>query len=159
MYKEIGSQSGDTNLYAYVGGNPVTYVDPDGLQKRLVFSNGTLTLFNDDGSRMGSWGATSGGRRYSPLPAGRYAVGNLRDNRTKKGMVCPGEAGYSIDLLPQMSTVGDRQELRIHPDQPPVGTQGCVGVSCNSGQAADFGNMMRGIFNNPITPDIILEVH
>jgi hypothetical protein len=139
--------------------DPVNGIDPEGLQKRLVFSGGRLSLYNDDGSLMGTWNATSGPFGKGRLPSGLYGVGNFRDNRTTKGMVCPGSgSGYSVDLSPQMSTVGDRTNLEIHPDQPPIGTKGCIGVSCGNGDAGDFGNVMRNIFNQPMSPDIILEV-
>lgn len=41
--------AGGMNLYGYVGGNPVNWVDPLGLAS-LVFNNGTLTVVGSDGN-------------------------------------------------------------------------------------------------------------
>lgn len=62
------------------------------------------------------------------LSAGIYTGNNLR-LRTAKGMVCGGQ-GWSFDLNPNFST--SRTNLRIHPDESPIGTKGCIGVSCTS---------------------------
>jgi hypothetical protein len=57
------------------------------------------------------------------LPEGDYTATNLR-LRTEKGFVDPQSFGWSVDL----SDKGGREYLRIHPDQAPRGTRGCIGI-------------------------------
>ena len=39
MKDPIGFAGGDTNLYSYVGQNPVTFVDPSGLDREIIRSS------------------------------------------------------------------------------------------------------------------------
>jgi hypothetical protein len=47
-----------------------------------------------------------------------------------KGMVCDG-FGWSLDIEPTFTPDPYRDYLRIHPDQAPTGTLGCIGVACS----------------------------
>lgn len=51
--------------------------------------------------------------------------------------------GWSLDLNPNFKT--DRTLLRVHPDQPPIGTEGCIGVNCNS--SGQLQNDLKTYFN------------
>ncbi len=58
-------------------------------------------------------------------------------------MVCDG-SGWSLDLEPANFST-DRKYLRLHPDQPPIGTEGCIGVACND--AERLYRDLRNYFN------------
>jgi len=60
-----------------------------------------------------------------------------------QGMVCP-SGGWSLDLIPNFQT--DRTDLRIHPDQAPPGTAGCIGVNCSA--SGQLYNDLRNYFNS-----------
>lgn len=119
--------------------------DPSGYD-RIVFYPPNKVLWEDDnGNVRGIYSGLSGSRRLRPLPPGYYIGSNYR-RRTRKGMVCgrngPDQVGFSIDLDPQFST--DRTLLRIHPDEPPPGTEGCIGIAC--ADARDFQRALDDYF-------------
>lgn len=124
---------GGVNFYGYVRNNPISFVDPFG--KDSLLFNGTLVYWVDNsGSVTSTYSGISGPFGKGSLPPGYYTASNFRE-RTKKGMVCP-DGGWSLDLTPQFKT--DREYLRIHPDQSPVGTEGCIGIACkDSGRFYD----------------------
>lgn len=134
---------------------PINFFDPDGLKKTFVYQGGNLTLYGDNGQQLFSGPAVSGPYGNGALPQGLYSVGGMRDNRTGS-YSCSGSSGYSLNLNPQFST--NRTDLRIHPDGGVPGTLGCIGVSCGNGNADALGNILRGIYNQPMTPWIDLEV-
>jgi hypothetical protein len=76
------------------------------------------------------------------LPSGNYTGKNLRA-RTAQGMVCSG-GGWSLDLEPDFPT--NRKDFRIHPDQHPPGTAGCIGIDCSVSQ--DLYNKLTTYFNS-----------
>ena len=135
----IGLQGG-INTYAYVRGNPISYIDPLGLLDRLVFDGRYLTGYEDFGVEF-RVPAVSGPWGKGALPEGVYNGSNLR-KRTNKAMTCPDGSGWSLDLDPNFKT--DRTDLRIHPDGNVPGTEGCIGPSCAyQGQVYDA---LRGYF-------------
>jgi len=125
----VGLASGDVNLYRYVLNNPINEFDPWGLDS-LYYDGGYLHWLNDQGIITQSYRAMSGPYGEGSLPSGDYTGSNLR-TRTTQGMVCP-SGGWSLDLEPNFST--DRTLLRIHPDQNPPGTAGCIGIDCSASQ-------------------------
>jgi hypothetical protein len=64
------------------------------------------------------------------------------------------EIGFSLDLDPQFPTT--RTDLRIHPDESPIGTAGCIGISC--AEAQSFYDALNNYFNNQGHNNIPLTV-
>lgn len=139
----------------HTNNDPVNWIDPDGLRKKFVFQNGTLSFYGDKGELLFRGPATSGPWGKGALPKGLYGVGAHRDNRTGS-YACPNSAGYSVNLDPQFST--PRTDLRIHPDGGVPGTLGCIGVNCSDGSADSLGGILIEIYSQPMTPAIDLEV-
>jgi hypothetical protein len=124
--------------------DPVNAVDPLGLDS-LWFSlgGGTVYWLNNDGTVDETFSARSGPFGNGHLEPGDYVASNLRDTK-QNGMVCPAQpTGWKADLDPQFQT--NRTDLRIHPDGPPPGTQGCIGISC--ADAPRFHDRLAGYLN------------
>jgi RHS repeat-associated protein len=92
----------------------------------------TVYWLTDSGSVDETFSARSGPFGNGHLEPGDYVASNLRDTN-QKGMVCPNEpTGWKANLDPEFQT--SRTDLRFHPDGPPLGTQGCIGLSCADAQ-------------------------
>lgn len=98
----------------------------------------------DKASSQLVWGgdkyqAVTGGFGKGPLPSGRYEVKlyNTVVDGLPRGMTDPltGDSWF-IPLKPTMSTT--RDGFGIHPDGPPVGTKGCIGLT-----GADAGKFWK----------------
>ena len=106
----------------------------DGARRRVWA--GKLAVFGRDGRRLAEYAARTGGfvadfrLPNGPTPPGTYRVGNYRSNRTgAPGMTRDG-VSFSFDLKEVDGTaVFGRSALRIHPDQAPPGTHGCIGIA------------------------------
>ena len=72
----IGFAGGDTNLYAYVGNDPVTGIDPTGMS-RLVFNvtRGTITVISGSGQTVAIFPAAN--NVASTAPAGNVPEGTF----------------------------------------------------------------------------------
>ena len=144
---------GGFNTYAYVGGNPVSRIDPFGLLDRLVFDGKTLTGYDDSAIEF-SVPAVSGPWGKGRLPEGVYVGNNLRRRNDNKAMICKDGNGWSLDLDPNFRT--DRSLLRIHPDGNVPGTEGCIGPDCKYQQ--QVYDALRNYFNDPINKSIPVTV-
>ncbi|MGE4552400.1 MAG: RHS repeat-associated core domain-containing protein [Desulfovibrionaceae bacterium] len=127
----LGDAGGDSDWYGYCLDDPVNLVDPNG-QQMVVFDGEKTTWYDANGTKTDEWISRSGPYGKGPLPDGSYTASNPR-KRTKKGMVCPDGTGLSVDLKPEKEN--GRTDLRIHPDAPPEGTEGCIGVDCQNANA------------------------
>ncbi|WP_164902998.1 L,D-transpeptidase [Rhizobium leguminosarum] len=94
---------------------------------------GTLTVFDANKKVTGIYKANTGGfvadfrRKNGPTPPGLFKVSNYRPDRgNTPGMKREG-VSFSFDL-DERNPTGNRSAFRIHPDGPPPGTHGCVGV-------------------------------
>ncbi len=159
----IGFGGGVSNLYEYCLNDPINLFDRKGFQVIygqespsnivMTFNGNTLTIKTNVGNGIiiGMYPAISGPYGKGRLPEGIYEATNLR-RRTMKGMVCPGEEmGWSIDL----SDAPGRDYLRIHPDAPPEGTEGCIVVLCSV--SGEFYNQVDPYFEAG-TPMVYLYV-
>lgn len=144
---------GDVNLFTYALGDPINWGDPSGLD-RLRFNGTDVYWINELGQIIGTYPAVSGPFGKGRLPEGDYTGRDLK-RRTKKGMVCDGsKTGWSLNLEPNFLT--KREDLRIHPDQTPPGTEGCIGVNC--GESEQLYQDLKNYFDSGF-PSIPVEVN
>ena len=77
-----------------------------------------------------SYSARSGGFGKGPLPTGKYTVDVKHAVESKNlgsGFLDPlSKKRWFIPIEPDFTT--DRKKLGIHPDGPPAGTEGCIGL-------------------------------
>lgn len=139
----IGLEGG-INTYNYVGGNPVSRVDPFGLIDTIVYEGGRLKGYDDFATEF-DVAAVSGPWGNKRLPNGTYNASNLR-HRNNAAMSCPNGDGWSVDLDPTFPT--NRKDLRIHPDGNVPGTEGCIGPSCGADQKKVYDSL-KNYFNQP----------
>jgi RHS repeat-associated protein len=136
--------AGGINTYNYVGGNPISRVDPFGLLDTIVYEGGRLKGYDDLATEF-DVAAVSGPWGNGRLPNGTYNASNLR-HRNNAAMSCPNGDGWSIDLDPTFPT--NRTDLRIHPDGNVPGTEGCIGPSCGADQKKVYDSL-KNYFSQP----------
>ncbi|MER9593943.1 L,D-transpeptidase [Mesorhizobium sp. M0244] len=113
---------------------------------RVVRYTGTLAVANTSGKVVGSYHATTGGfitsykRKNGPTPPGYFVVGNYR--KRSEHWCTRGNIGFTFDIDEVVRT-GNRGAFRIHPDGPPPGTHGCVGIVEDGDKLKDCATKLR----------------
>lgn len=125
------------NLYTYVRGDPISWIDPLGLEPDvfkgvITFESGQINVFDRSGNAI-SGAATSGGFGKGALPQGIYQtkgpVSNVPTDRRgfcDRADNCWWQPISPIGGYPTLS--GHESGLGIHPDGRDPGTSGCIGV-------------------------------
>ena len=127
----------------------LTY-DPLRLQvvKSVESDGGAISLVKDSiyDSATGRLSSTQGpyvaGSTPGPIAMFAYDVFGQKGMVVNRGT--PNAIGFSANLDPQFSPNPWRFDLRFHPDEAPIGTQGCIGIS--SWDAQDFYNSLNDYF-------------
>jgi hypothetical protein len=117
----------------------------------LRIPQGVLTLIADDGIVIASIEANTGGfvsdfrKRNGPIPPGKYRISNYRSPRNDEGTAMRNfDVSFSFSLDPIDTEVFGRDGLDIHPDGPPPGTHGCIGlVAQTRQQLEEFRDLLR----------------
>jgi len=126
----IGFDGGDMNLYAYVGNQPVNFVDPDGLTW-LVFDSRSKTFYVHPGTtethgppRAFPAGNVTDSRSRGPIPPGTYPVGEPIPNVGDRGNRVPSQGPYFIPI----NDIPGRSEIGVHGGRtgPEYPTMGCI---------------------------------
>jgi RHS repeat-associated protein len=127
----IGQGAG-VNTYAYVGGNPVNFTDFLGLHQ-LVFNGYVVTCYDDNGTIISMWPATSGQERHTgfgetdmgPIPPGIWFFNPNKIHPCNK----PGDwGGWRVELgKRKVPDTHGRTELFLHGGLI-LGSQGCVDI-------------------------------
>ena len=96
----IGFAGGDTNLYAYVGGNPMSYVDPSGLWSAQLGFGGSLSF-------LFGGGAAESGFAISYSGESGFQFGTYQSRTAKVGTGVAGGLGISISISPNARSLND----------------------------------------------------
>ena len=124
----IGFAGGDTNLYSYVGQNPLNAADPSGLAS-CTFSKktGALTCVSNDKSKSYSTSAFSGSIGGDALPSELYIIGRAQNQPSSFFHLSRGAVFDRVYQFGEYSGLGSpvRGGFMIHPGQS---SNGCITV-------------------------------
>jgi len=139
----IRFEGGDGNLYAYVGWDPVNWVDIVGMDS-LEFDGSFLHLKDNKGNSIGKWPGISGWRKdyykkcllqmaanFGPIPSGKYHVRTIQVQDMPKSKW--DEWGRSrVAIHPDKGTeTHERSGFYIHGGKEP-GSSGCIDLAPNA---------------------------
>jgi RHS repeat-associated protein len=116
----IRFDGGDGNLYRYVNNNPISYVDPLGLEVDASFDVGTglFTVTDRDTGASASMDAYSGGNPWGdPIPTGPFDILDHPDNDFFR--LEPDDSSYGDDT----HNASGRDKFRLH---RPGRSLGCI---------------------------------
>jgi hypothetical protein len=127
--------AGGMNWYSYVGNRPTNGIDPLGLHtlhftspypaaESSTLMKGELVIYDDEGNLIDSFAAVSGAYGKGRLPGGYYK-GYKLELTDQQGMVVDG-FGWKLYLSDSEDKL--RDALRVHADEDPFGTAGCIGI-------------------------------
>ena len=124
--------AGGMNTYIYVGNNPLTRIDPTGLDWKYDSVSGTLTQTDSNGKPINSWPAGSGPWGSGQLPPGKYTLPSspvpVPPDHPRRSSYCDyaGNCWWQ-PITPNFPT--NRTGFGIHPDGNVPGTAGCIGAT------------------------------
>lgn len=148
---------GGLNTYIYAWGNPITQVDPFGLDS-LRFDGARLSHIDNAGGVVQSWPAVSGApgsgpadsyrRNYGPIPEGDYSVDPNKvnyDRWWKWGWGNSDDWGtVRTPIDPKSGTnTGGRDEMYIHGGRRP-GSIGCIDLTGHNDHFHDWLKRQSG---------------
>jgi len=116
----------------------------------------SVNLGFDDGVTLKVMGidAKSGPWDFGAIPNGDYSASGIV-NTSESGMVRDG-VGFKVYL--NDNTEYNRTQLRIHPDQSPAGTAGCIGLACSATQLRQFRSTVAGYMGNHNTMSVTVNI-